>query len=70
MRRTVPETKAEDAMPTSQPSTTLIKGANVTNKASVAHVLQTMVAVMVDNTVPTRKWSSLEVTSMIISVPT
>jgi hypothetical protein len=30
-------------------------------------VSQTTVAVVVDNAVPTRKWSSLEVTSMTIS---
>jgi hypothetical protein len=54
---------------------TSIKGANVTNKVGVAHVieesvLQIMVAVVVDNVVPTRKWSSLEVTSVTISTPT
>jgi hypothetical protein len=32
-------------------------------------VLQTTVVAMVDNVVPTRKWSSLEVTTMTISVP-
>jgi hypothetical protein len=32
-------------------------------------VLQIMVATVVDNAVPTRKWSSLEVTFVIISVP-
>jgi hypothetical protein len=32
-------------------------------------VLQTVVAVMVDNTVLTREWSSLEVTSVTISAP-
>jgi hypothetical protein len=32
-------------------------------------VLQIAVVAMVDNAVPTRKWSSLEVTSVIISVP-
>jgi hypothetical protein len=74
MRPTVPEIKAEDAMPTSEASTTPIKGANITNKAGVAHVmeesmLQTMVAIVVDNAVPTRKWS-LEATSVIISAPT
>jgi hypothetical protein len=75
MRSTVPEIKAEDAMPTSEASMTPIKGANVTNKAAVAHVmeesvLQTAVAVVVDNKVLTRKWSSLEATSVTISVPT
>jgi hypothetical protein len=75
MRRTIPEIKVEDAMSTSEASMTLIKGANITNMAGVAHVmeesvLQTMVAVMVDNAVPTRKWSNLEATFVIISVPT
>jgi hypothetical protein len=73
MRRTVPEIKVEGAMPTSEASMMPIKGANVISKASVAHVmesvLQTVVAVVVDNTVPTRKWSGLEVTSMTISAP-
>jgi hypothetical protein len=32
-------------------------------------VLQIAVVVVVDNAVPTRKWSSLEVTSMTISAP-
>jgi hypothetical protein len=32
-------------------------------------VLQTAMLAMVDNVVPTRKWSSLEVTSMTISAP-
>jgi hypothetical protein len=71
MRCTVLEIKAEGAMPTSM---TLIKGANVISKAGVAHVmegsvLQITVAPMVDNAVPTRKWSGLEVTSMTISAP-
>jgi hypothetical protein len=71
MRRTVPEIKAEGAMPTSM---TPIKGANVISKVGAAHVmegsvLQTMVAAVVDNAVPTRKWSSLEVTSVTISAP-
>jgi hypothetical protein len=75
MRRTVPEIKAEDVMPTSEASMTLIKGANVTNKAGMAHIMeesvsQTAVAVMVDNAVPTRKWSNLEATSVTISAPT
>jgi hypothetical protein len=61
-------------MLTNEASMMPIKGANVTSKAGVAHVmeesvLQTMVAVVVDNAVLTRKWSSLEVTSMTISVP-
>jgi hypothetical protein len=60
MRRTVPEIKAEGAMPTSEASMTLIKEANVINKAVMAHVmeesvLQTVVAVVVDNAVLTRK---------------
>jgi hypothetical protein len=74
MRRTVPEIKAEGTMPTSEASMTPIKGANVISKAGVAHVmeesvLQTAVAVVVDNAVMTRKWSSLEVTSVTISAP-
>jgi hypothetical protein len=74
MRPTIPEIKAEDAMPTSEASMTPIKGANITNKAGVAHVmeesmLQTVVAIVVDNAAPTRKWS-LEATSVIISAPT
>jgi hypothetical protein len=32
-------------------------------------VLQIVVAAMVDNAVPTRKWSSLEVTSVTTSAP-
>jgi adenylylsulfate kinase-like enzyme len=75
MRRTTPEIKPKDAMPTSKASIMLIKGVSATSKASVAHVmeeslLQTMVAVMVDNAVPTRKWSILEATSVTISAPT
>jgi hypothetical protein len=75
MRHTVPEIKAEDAMLTSEASMTPIKGVNVTNKAGVAHILeesmlQTTMAVVVDNVVLTRKWSSLEATSMTISAPT
>jgi hypothetical protein len=75
MRHTVPEIKAEDAMPTNEASMTPIKGANVTNKAGMAHVmeesvLQTAMVVRVGNAVPTRKWSSLEVTSVTISAPT
>ncbi|MDP1270772.1 hypothetical protein [Klebsiella pneumoniae] len=47
-------------MPTSEASMTPIKEANVTSKAGVAHVmeesvLQTAVAAVVDNAVPTRK---------------
>jgi hypothetical protein len=60
MRRTVPKIKAEDAMPTSEASMMPIKGANVTNKVGVSHVmeesvLQTTVVVVVDNAVSTRK---------------
>jgi hypothetical protein len=74
MRRTVPEIKAEDAMPTNEASMMLIKGADTTSKVSMAHVmeasvLQIMVAVVVDNAVPTRKWSSLEATSMTTLAP-
>jgi hypothetical protein len=62
-------------MPTSEASMTPIKGVNVINKVGAAHVmkesmLQTALVVVVDNAVPTRKWSSLEVTSMTISAPT
>jgi hypothetical protein len=58
-------------MPTSM---TLIKGASVISKADAVHdmegsVLQIAVAAVVDNAVPTRKWSSLEVTSVTISTP-
>jgi hypothetical protein len=75
MRRTIPEIKAEEAMLTSEASMMLIKGANTTNKASVAHVmeasvLQTAMAVMVDNVVLNRKWSSPETTSVTILAPT
>jgi hypothetical protein len=71
MRRTVPEIKAEGRMPTSM---TPIKGVNVISKAGAVHVmegsvLQIAVVAVVNNAVPTRKWSSLEVTSMIISAP-
>jgi hypothetical protein len=63
MRRTIPEIKVEDTMPTSEASMMLIKGANATNKAGVAHVMEASVlqtaAVMVDNMVLTRKWSNL-----------
>jgi hypothetical protein len=70
MRRIVPEIKAKGTMPTSM---TPIKGANVISKAGATHVmegsvLQIAVAAVVDNAVLTRKWSSLEVTSMTISV--
>jgi hypothetical protein len=75
MRHTIPEIKAKGAMLTSEAGMTPIKGANIISKAGVTHVmeervLQIVVAAMVDNTVPTRKWSSLEVTSVTISVPT
>jgi hypothetical protein len=75
MRCTILEIKAEDAMLTSEASVTLIKGANTTNKAGMAHimeasVLQTMGPVVVDNVVLTRKWSNLEATSMTILAPT
>jgi hypothetical protein len=71
MRHTIPKIKAEGVMPTSM---TLIKGVNIANKAGATHVmegstLQIAVAAMVDNMVPTRKWSSLEVTSVTISAP-
>jgi hypothetical protein len=67
MRHTVPEIKEEDTMPTSEVSMMPIKRANIISKADAVHVmegsvLQTMVAAVVDNVVPTRKWSSLEVT--------
>jgi hypothetical protein len=62
-------------MSTSEASMTPIKGANVTNKAGVAHVMeesvmQTVLVVVVDNVVPTKKWSSLDATCVTISVPT
>jgi hypothetical protein len=71
MRRTVPEIKVEGMMPTRM---TPIKGANIISKAGTAHVmegsvLQTTVLAVVDNAVLTRKWSSLEVTSVTISTP-
>jgi hypothetical protein len=74
MRRTIPEIKAEDVMPISETNMMLIKGADTTSKV-VAHVmeasmLQTLVAVMVDNAMPTRKWCSLEVTSTTTSALT
>jgi hypothetical protein len=74
MRRTVPEIKAEDAMPTSEVNMMLIKGANATSKADLAHVreasvLQTVAVIVVDNAVLTRKWSSLEATSVSTSAP-
>jgi hypothetical protein len=73
-RCTVPGIKAEDAMPTSEANMMLIKGANATSKVDVAHVreasmLQTTAAVVVDNAVLTRKWSSLEATSVTTSAP-
>jgi hypothetical protein len=75
LKHTAPETKPKDAMPTSEASMTPIKGANATSKVSTAHVteesvLQTAVATVVDNAVPTKKWSSLEATSVTISAPT
>jgi hypothetical protein len=71
MRRTIPEIKTKGAMPTNM---TPIKGANIISKVGAVHVmegsvLQITVATVVDNAVPTRKWSSLEVTFVIISVP-
>jgi hypothetical protein len=53
----------------------LIKGVNVISKAGVAHVMEesvlpTAVAAVVDHAVPTKKWSSLEVTSVTILTPT
>jgi hypothetical protein len=41
MRRTAPEIKVEDAMPTSEANMMLIKGANTTSKAGMAHVMET-----------------------------
>jgi hypothetical protein len=75
MRCTTPEIKAKDAMLTSEVSIMLIKGANPRSKVAVAHVmevsvLQTTMVVMVDNAVPTKKWSNLEATFMTISAPT
>jgi hypothetical protein len=75
MRCTVHKIKEEDAILTSEASMTPIKGANITNKVGVAHVmdesmLQTTVADVVDNAVATKKWSSLEATSVTISVLT
>jgi hypothetical protein len=69
MRRTIPEIKEEGAMPTSMMS---IKGASVISKAGAMHVMegsvsQIMVAAVVDNAVPTRKYSSQEVTFVTIS---
>jgi hypothetical protein len=74
-RRTVPKIKADDAMPTSEANMMLIKVVDATSKADMAHVreafeLQTAVLVMVDNAVSTKKWSSLEVTSVTTSTPT
>jgi hypothetical protein len=71
MRHTISEIKLEGVMPT---NITPIKVVNVISKAGTTHVmeasvLQTTVAAMVDYAVPTRKWSSLEVTSMTISAP-
>jgi hypothetical protein len=47
---------------------------NVISKAGAAHImeesmLQITVAAVVDNVVPTRKWGSLEVTSVTTSAP-
>jgi hypothetical protein len=75
MRRTIPEIKVEGVMQTSDVSIMPIKGVNTASKVGVAHVmeesvLQTAVVAVVDNAVPTRKWSSLEVTFMTISAPT
>jgi hypothetical protein len=74
-RRTIPKIKAEDSMPTVEANMMLIKGADATSKVGMAHVkevslLQIAVTVVVDNAVATRKWSSLEVTSMTILAPT
>jgi hypothetical protein len=59
MRRTIPKVKAEGAMLTSEVSMTPTKGVNIISKVGVVHVmeervLQTVMAVMVDNAVPTR----------------
>jgi hypothetical protein len=75
MRRTISKIKANDVMPTNEVNMMLIKGADATSKADMAHVreafvLQTTVPVIVDNTVLTRKWSSLEVISVTTSAPT
>jgi hypothetical protein len=75
MRHTVPEIRVEDAIPTIKANMMLTKGADATSKVAVAHVmeasvLQTAAAVVVNNAVPTRKWSSLEVTSVTTSTPT
>jgi hypothetical protein len=74
-RRTVLEIKADDVMLTSEVNMMLIKRVDTTSKADMAHVreafeLQTMVPIVEDNVVPTRKWSSLEATSVITSAPT
>jgi hypothetical protein len=66
MSCTVPEIKVEGTMPTSMMS--IKRGNHGFSKAGTTHVmegsvLQTVVAAVVDNAVPTRKWSSLEVTS-------
>jgi hypothetical protein len=71
----VPKIKADDAMLTSKVNLIPIKGVDATSMADVAHVrevseLQTTALVMVDNVAPTRKWSSLEVTSVTTSTPT
>jgi hypothetical protein len=75
MRHTDLEIKVKDVMPTSEANMMLIKGVDATSKVGVARVmeasvLQTTVAVVVDNAMRTRKWSSLEATSVTISAPT
>jgi hypothetical protein len=71
LRHTIPEIMGEGAMSTSM---MLTKGMNVISKAGAAHImeesmLQIAVAAVVDNVVPTRKWGSLEVTSVTTSAP-
>jgi hypothetical protein len=71
LRCIIPEIKVKEAMPTNM---TPIKGPNVINKAGATHVmegsvLQITVVAIVDNAVLTRKWSSLEVTSVTTSAP-
>jgi hypothetical protein len=75
MRHTIPKIRVEDMILTIEANMMLTKGADATSKVAVAHVmeasvLQTTAAVVVDNAVPTRKWSSLEVTSVTTSAPT
>jgi hypothetical protein len=43
MRCIVPKIKAEDAIPNSEANMMLIKGADATNKAGVAHVMEASV---------------------------